>query len=815
MSEALTLTYQVRNCIGDESRRWKNVTLKIMGSEEELTLPMMQASTVYDVKAMLAEVISEDPNKIDLYDKIGCKFKRMRNSEEIATKVLVKGVKHFARKMDEYPHQFIVVGGGHLGIRQAMHWMRNGQDWTLFERKAKIGGNAWNGIANRWSKLQSEGPHYHLTWDSVDGREQIMMPYNKYSFWPTRDEILAHFHDIVTQFNLWPNMKMGTQVMDMEIIPQPHGTHENFKTYRIKHQNVGKRFNKDNDAITDALDNVSGFGEEGYLNCSCMSFYPGALAAPHRKTFPGEDVFGGQIGYGFNDEFDYALVHQQDGIVIGMGAFAVENVRTLMEHAARKFYVIARHHNLLLPRILSWYVNQSQMPPPAAVILQAMEPAYKLYGTDPWSYFSVTSTADRSHASIKQYTRWGIGDIFFLGVYYGKIETVEGEVKRLKKRTAVINNGRVIEDLDHMIKVLGFDGDFGVDRIMHVKVHVGFWPDADYRRWVCSDQSAIDASRFGGTAIAPYAAACTHWPHHFFKYTADAKRVISMGVLSENKAKPELGSPAYHYEPRIAATVQVTYGSVIPEIAEFSGVNDAFKKDSMWSVAPIEKFHEECEKDWFRYCEKFKEFGSTVEPPPYPYTMEYCYWLMKLESQDTFKMAIRQGQMNNEGMEYQLSQIQAYYDEKVRVYEERRGKRMYIEQLRREAIAKGEEPPPELEPENVYGHLAGAEHASYEKPADRVNAEEGTLANLGDKRTLVSDTIKNRSQMMVHQETGALKPGAIESFEPAKTVLRLRGRAPTYGRSPSPTQRRINEEWLTHANQMKEAILLNAKNNAS
>ncbi|CAE7325188.1 unnamed protein product [Symbiodinium sp. CCMP2592] len=251
---------------------------------------------------------------------------------------------------------------------------------------------------------------------------------------------------------------------------------------------------------------------------SCVCFFPGALSMPHRKTFPGEEIFGGQVGYGFNDEFNYAATQQQRGIVIGMGAFAVENIRTLMEHNSGKFYVIARHHNLLLPRVLSWYVNQTRAPAPAATVLRAMEPMYKYYGKDPWSYYSVQTNADRSVASIKQYTRWGIGDVYFLGVHYGKVETVEGQVKRLKPRTAVITNGLVIENIDHVIKCLGFDCDFGIDRINHTRRHIGFWPDGDFRRWINSDQSSIDASRFGGTAIAPYAAMQAQWGTHFFQF---------------------------------------------------------------------------------------------------------------------------------------------------------------------------------------------------------------------------------------------------------------------------------------------------------
>ncbi|CAE8624702.1 unnamed protein product, partial [Polarella glacialis] len=415
--------------IGDESQRWKNVTLKAMGGSEELSFPVMQASTVNEVRVMLAEVLGEDLSKIELYEKKGCQMKRLRHHEEVPTKVLVKGIKNFARKVEIYPHPFVVLGAGHLGLRQALHWQKIGQDFILFDRKSKIGGNAWNGIANKTSKLQSEGAHYQLDYDVSDGVERLL-PFNKYSFWPSRDEILGHFHDVVTEYNLWPHMVMSTQIMDIEIIPEPKGAHERMKAYKVKHVHVGDRFQGQLDATQNALAEFSGqtLGM-GEAMASCMAFYPGALASPHRKTFPGEDIFGGQVGYGFNDEFDYTKTTGQNGIVIGMGAFAVENIRTVMENNSGKFYIIARHHNLLLPRMLSWYVNQSRMPPPAAVILRAMEPMYKYYGKDPWSYHSVMTNADRSVASIKQYTRWGIGDIYFLGVFYGKVETVEGQLK--------------------------------------------------------------------------------------------------------------------------------------------------------------------------------------------------------------------------------------------------------------------------------------------------------------------------------------------------------------------------------------------------
>merc|ERR1719277_610283 len=106
--------------------------------------------------------------------------------------------------------------------------------------------------------------------------------------------------------------------------------------------------------------------------------------------------------------------------MIGMGAFAHENVRLFVEHKGKMIQNIARHVNLMMPRMVSWWVNQSTTPITAAHILKRMEPMYKLIGVDPWSISSVTATDNHSLATIRQETRWGVSDIYFLALYFGK-----------------------------------------------------------------------------------------------------------------------------------------------------------------------------------------------------------------------------------------------------------------------------------------------------------------------------------------------------------------------------------------------------------
>mmetsp|Transcript_45513 Transcript_45513/g.140637 ORF Transcript_45513/g.140637 Transcript_45513/m.140637 type:complete len:790 (-) Transcript_45513:111-2480(-) len=764
------------------STGWKDITLKIFGTGEKITLPVMVSSKVWDVKCLLAEMHGGgvDPLKLELVFKYGPSYKRHRNGDEIQSSVLVKGMKSFVKGVLEYPFPYLVIGAGSMGLRQAMHYSRRKVPYVLMDRMEALGGNAWLGIANATSKLQTEGPQYQLQYDVYDGNFHGLMPIEKYGYWPSTAEILAHMRETCDSYGVTPHIRLCTEVTEMEIHDPGPG-----KDFVLKRYDFHWKHTKRED--------------EGVVKISNLCYYPGCLVVPHRKTWPGEDVFGGQIGYGFSHEFDYRKLPGQDAVIIGMGAFAHENVRTFVEFGGNKVYNVCRHFNLMMPRVVCWWVNQSSCPPTAAMVLHAMKPMYDLIGMNPWNFFSVTANAERTVATIKQYTRWGISDIYFLAIYFDKLETVQAEVKRFKPRAAVLNNGRIIEDLDHVIKVLGFDSDFGVDRVMKAKVHLGFWPDGDHRRWVCSDQSAIDASRFGGTAIAPYAAACTYWPHHFFKYPLDAKRILAMGIISENKAKPELGSAAYHYEPRIAATVQVTYGSVIPEIAEFSAHNDGFKKGSMWCVAPVHRFLYECERDWMRYCEKFKEFGDDRPFPPYPYDLQFMYDLLKSEAEDGMQMAARQGAMRQSDIDAQLFGIDQQHAHAVATGQEDIDRRKAADWFRREAKYKPAEEwaaPAEMPPKPEGHELTLKQILSYYNP--QKPAEDGEIRPM---------PIQSSSQ----PENSAIAPGSEQSWLPARQVLKCRASSPDYGRSPSPASRKLQEEWLSGANMLRDAILQQAK----
>merc|ERR1712113_583728 len=69
-------------------------------------------------------------------------------------------------------------------------------------------------------------------------------------------------------------------------------------------------------------------GAESTFNAGTICMFPGNLTLPRQETYKGEETFGGDIGYGMFNEIDYHKLEGHNVVIVGHGAFAVENIRT-------------------------------------------------------------------------------------------------------------------------------------------------------------------------------------------------------------------------------------------------------------------------------------------------------------------------------------------------------------------------------------------------------------------------------------------------------------------------------------------------------
>mmetsp|Transcript_46817 Transcript_46817/g.100111 ORF Transcript_46817/g.100111 Transcript_46817/m.100111 type:complete len:628 (-) Transcript_46817:54-1937(-) len=587
---------------GTKSHSRRDVHMTIFNTDKHFDIPVETTTKVIEIKYFLAQKLGIDISDLTFLVKSCSTWKKLADWEEMRPKVIVKGIRQWEREKQQYPHPIALIGAGHNGLRQALSFLKEGiKDFIAYDRHDILGGTAWVTNANPTSKLQTEKGVYHLQYDA-----DYQIPKDM-STWPSRRELLDHFKTTCDEFGITAHYQMNTDVTECKV---------------VINEKEGSPYNPKKQQYDTAM-KVAGSEDEVEVSFSAVAMYPGGLCEPKRFEYKGEDVFDGQIGYGMFSEFNYSLVTGQSPTVLGFGAFAVENVRTCLEHGAAKAFLICRRKNIAMPRVISWFINQSLFPPPGAMCLDGMKYMYDLIPDDPWEYYGVMANKDKTTATIRQKSRFGIGDLYFLACAYGKCEVFVDAVKRLKPYQILLESGEKL-NTEHIIKVLGFSGDETVDQVMSIKEMHGWFVNGDWRRFVNAEFPGVDAGKFGGTSLSPGAIANAETFSWCINYPKDFAPVFDSQMLPRQKADKDKGRPAYVWGPREGASVgMVLGGGVIPALAEMGAAYGPLNRAKQLEAHPLEEFVDECAAEWAKYQQMFKDQGSDVSFVPYPYTKEY------------------------------------------------------------------------------------------------------------------------------------------------------------------------------------------------
>mmetsp|Transcript_88490 Transcript_88490/g.286558 ORF Transcript_88490/g.286558 Transcript_88490/m.286558 type:complete len:627 (+) Transcript_88490:118-1998(+) len=609
---------------GTRSHSRRDVTLTIFGTKDTMTFPMEVTTKVAEIRALLTQRLGIDAEQLRFICKQASGYRTLLDSDEIRTNCTVKGIQSWEKHKSTYPHPMCIVGAGHFGLRQAMSFLKEGiKDFAVFDKLDRVGGLAWVRNANPTSKLQTELGVYHLQYD-------LDYPAPKgLKTWPSRDELLQHFHDVSAEYGILPHVQLCTAVTAVNVIMED----QTLPFYNPNRQRLRVTTLEKGSGTWETADNPKD------ANFSTISYFPGGLVEPLRIEYKGEDSFQGQIGYGMFDEFDYSRVRGEVPLIVGFGAFAVENVRTCIEGGAAKVWLVCRRKNLAMPRVISWFVNQSLYPPAAAMLLDAMKLMYDLIPDDPWSYYSVIGNKERTICTVRQKARFGISDVFFLAAYYERLSVVVDRIKRLKPREVMLESGEQLP-ANHIVKVFGFRGDYSVDKILGIREMVGYFVNGDWCRYVCAEFPGVDAGRFGGTSFSPKGiqdTACMSW---FVNYPRDLEPLMASGMLPRRRPETGSGVPGYVWDARTGATIaMVVAGGLIPGLAELGARCVEFNQTRMLEMHPLEQFVDECADEWAGYCKMFKEAGDDRPAPPYPYTHEFVRDLCQRNGEDAKRQA--------------------------------------------------------------------------------------------------------------------------------------------------------------------------------
>jgi len=658
---------------GDASLHWMWSQMTIINTEKTILLPIRRCETL-EVAEALGKMLGRSFEDFKLFVRQGCHIRRLLPTDIVPSKVLVKGITSWERQRQKYNHPFAIIGAGHLGLRQALECLKqNVDDFVLFEQLDKVGGEVWHRVANSASRLQTELGTYHLPFGASYPLPSGM------STWPLREDILLHFQTAASEYGVLPHVQLQTHVSGLKVekmsrlqmLEEGKGDSDpNAQHYKLalKHQEVytglscklqearakdAKAAKKGGGAKADDKDPAeqpspeegaeggagagtgAGAGPEksAFLASSVMAF-PGSFSVPREEAFKGEELFGGPITYGAGDEFDCEEARGKSVAICGMGSLAVENLRTCLEKSAQSCYIVCRRKNLTMPRAVSWFINQSSFPPTAAEVLAAMTPMYRVANDDPLGYYAVSADA----AAIQQTTRFPVSDFVFLAQYYGRAEIVIGEVKRLLHQMVMLEDGRKLE-VNCIVKAIGFTASFEFEAIMHSSKMFGFWPDADFRRWIYCESIGVDFMNISTTSLSPLAMRAATIPLHFLAFPKpDFRELVDAGSMHWNSPDAENNQPAYVLSARNSMYViglVVTFAPALQEVDY-----EVVKRKRQQQCHPTDAFINEAASEWSSYCKVLAGTDSGQEPPTYPYTVEFMTDLAaKSETEGKKRMA--------------------------------------------------------------------------------------------------------------------------------------------------------------------------------
>jgi cation diffusion facilitator CzcD-associated flavoprotein CzcO len=315
-----------------------------------------------------------------------------------------------------------IVGAGVTGLYAANKLMEAGISFGIFEKSDMVGG-IWSMYANRTSRVNSSECAYRLfekeartNRDHSDTREIL--------------EDIARLSQ-----NVSDHLYVGTEV---------EGIESTGNRYHIRLNRGGKAFTLDSKGVILAINDRVG--------------------TPRAVRWENESVFRGKIVSGISNDIEGLDWRNKNVVIVGMGAFAVENARTALEGGAQHVTVVCRRHGTICPKIID-YLNFATPYDEAFKHDKKSNLRNMMY----WKKLYDLSGATQPECWMGKIKHEGhtisVSDIWFVGHYLKKIETITGEISAMTENGVLVNGQHQIE-ADIVVKCTGFERNASVAKAL-------------------------------------------------------------------------------------------------------------------------------------------------------------------------------------------------------------------------------------------------------------------------------------------------------------------------------------------------------------
>jgi thioredoxin reductase len=179
------------------------------------------------------------------------------------------------------------------------------------------------------------------------------------------------------------------------------------------------------------------------------------VGLPRPLVKPGREQFKGVVADGTADSLSGIDWRGKRVVIAGMGAFAVENVRTALENGAAEVVVVGRRHGTICPKIID-YLNFVK--PWDAKYKHDTETNVKQFIR--WKELYAAAGCKVPECWPKQVKHEGhtisVSDVWFIGHHMKKLSTRSGEIDRIEPNGVVITSDEFIP-CDVVVGCIGFE----------------------------------------------------------------------------------------------------------------------------------------------------------------------------------------------------------------------------------------------------------------------------------------------------------------------------------------------------------------------
>ncbi|CAD7924737.1 unnamed protein product [Amoebophrya sp. A25] len=323
-----------------------------------------------------------------------------------------------SKKQLKSEYEVVIVGAGITGLHVAHEMQQAGIDFCLLEKDENIAG-IWKHYANERSQVNTSEAAYRLL-DKVNTNKDHS----------TTREILTDAVTVATGLGDRLFLKAAVSFVDKTGESAATGGTQ----YRVR------------------LEDGSIVRSKG-----CIMAINDRVGKPRLVKWPRQEVFQGEIRDGFsNDAADLDWVGKKV-VIVGMGAFATENLRTAMEMGAASVTILARRHGTVCPKYIDYinFVNKNSGDN------LGHDSVTNTKNMITWRSLYERTGAKMPECWMKEIKHYGhtisVSDIWFIGHHLRILDSLADEIDYFREDGIVCKDSGSFLPCDIVIKCTGFE----------------------------------------------------------------------------------------------------------------------------------------------------------------------------------------------------------------------------------------------------------------------------------------------------------------------------------------------------------------------